>query len=64
MNAQHSTDILDSLVTAGPSEKVARQLLNWARELLRRVARGDMMIGILSIDEVERLPTGSTSFRE
>jgi uncharacterized protein len=40
------------LLTAAPSAEIGRALTAWANDLRGRILRGDMMLGILSADEV------------
>jgi TPR repeat protein len=40
-----------------PSPETGRALLDWARNLPGRIVSGDMMIGLLALDEVELAPT-------
>lgn len=47
---------IDTLLKADPSPFVARQLVEWAASMRNRIARGDMMLGILTIDEVLKIP--------
>lgn len=47
---------IDALLQSTPSPEVAAQLIAWANETRNRIARGDMMIGILSIEDVARIP--------
>ena len=45
------------LLAAGPSAETGRSLVNWTEELRGRILRGDMLLGILSVDEVALAPT-------
>lgn len=45
------------LLAAAPSAGIGRALVAWANDLRGRILRGDMMIGILSADEVALAPT-------
>jgi TPR repeat protein len=47
---------INTLLKAKPSPAVARQLVEWAADARNRIARGDMMIGILTPDEVQKIP--------
>jgi len=47
---------IDTLLQAEPSPSVARQLVEWATATRQRTARGDMMIGILTPSEVQKIP--------
>jgi TPR repeat protein len=47
---------IDSLLKATPSPSVARQLVEWAADARNRIARGDMVIGILTPAEVQKIP--------
>jgi TPR repeat protein len=47
---------IDALLQAKPSPSVARQLVEWATDARNRIARGDMMIGILTPAEVQKIP--------
>lgn len=47
---------IDALLKAQPSNSVAEQLVAWADATRNQIARGDMMLGILSIDEVAKIP--------
>jgi TPR repeat protein len=47
---------VDTLLKAKPSSSVARQLIEWAASTRNRIARGDMTIGILTPDEVAKIP--------
>jgi uncharacterized protein len=47
---------IDTLLKAKPSHSVARQLVEWAADARNRIARGDMIIGILTPDEVQKIP--------
>ena len=44
------------LLAAAPTTETGHALIEWVRELRGRILRGDMMIGILSIDEVALAP--------
>jgi TPR repeat protein len=48
---------IDILLEAQPSDTIARQLVVWAGYTRDRIARGDLMLGLLSIDEVTKIPT-------
>ena len=50
------SDSIDGLMKAAASEDTGRKILEWASELDNRILRGDLMIGILSIEEVEKMP--------
>ena len=45
------------LLAAGPSAESGHALVAWTQELRGRILRGDMMLGILSADEVALVPT-------
>jgi TPR repeat protein len=47
---------IDNLLKATPSPEVARQLVEWAADIRNRIARGDMVLGILAPEEVEKIP--------
>src|SRR5262245_60188433 len=47
---------IDALLTAESSPSVARQLGEWAASIRNRIARGDMVIGILTPAEVAKIP--------
>lgn len=47
---------IDNLLNVKLSPSVARQLVEWAASTRNRIARGDMMIGILTPDEVQKIP--------
>ena len=47
---------IDSLLEAKPSRSVARKLVEWAAATRQKIARGDMMLGILSPEEVAKIP--------
>ena len=47
---------IDALLKAKPSPEVARQLVEWAASTRNRIARGDMMLGILTAEEVAKIP--------
>jgi TPR repeat protein len=47
---------VDELLTRPPTLETGRELLAWAQELRGRIVRGDMMIGILSVEEVAKAP--------
>jgi hypothetical protein len=49
-------DSIDELMKAAPSADTAKKILDWASDVGQRVLRGDLMIGILSIEEVEKMP--------
>lgn len=44
------------LLAAEPSAETGRALVAWTEELRGRILRGDMMLGILSVDEVALVP--------
>lgn len=46
---------LDQLLAADPTPENAKALLKWVEEVRGGMMRGDMMIGILSFDTVERI---------
>lgn len=48
---------INALLQAQPSSSVAEQLVAWANATRNQIARGDMMLGILTIDEVAKVPT-------
>jgi uncharacterized protein len=47
---------IDTLLLAPASEAVAEQLINWANAARNEVLRGDMMLGILTADDVAKIP--------
>ncbi|HEY9785879.1 MAG TPA: hypothetical protein V6D17_10790, partial [Candidatus Obscuribacterales bacterium] len=47
---------IDALLSAPRSQAVAEQLVEWADKTRCHILRGDMMIGILSMDEVAKIP--------
>lgn len=47
---------IDALLQATPSKAVADRLVAWADATRNRIARGDMMIGILTIEDVAKIP--------
>src|SRR5262245_35903467 len=47
---------IDELLKAKPSRTIAQQLVEWADATRNRIARGDMIIGILTLDEVGKIP--------
>lgn len=47
---------IDSLLNAEPSRPLAQELMRWAGETRQRIARGDMMIGILTPQVVAKIP--------
>lgn len=46
---------IDDLLNAPPSVETARKLNEWADECRNRIARGDLMLGILTVEEVEKI---------
>lgn len=46
---------LRTILSAPPSEQAGRALLEWARDIEARVVRGDLMLGILAIDDVKEV---------
>jgi uncharacterized protein len=48
---------INALLASPCSGDVAKQLLDWATSLRGRILRGDMMVGILSRDEVNLAPS-------
>jgi TPR repeat protein len=48
-------DIKERLAAAR-TESDGRELVEWADETARQIARGDMMIGIVSVDEASKIP--------
>lgn len=52
----HSLEI-DRLLNAPASNDAARQLVEWADTARHRIVRGEMMIGILTFDEVAKIPS-------
>src|SRR5690242_3755654 len=48
--------VIGTLLRAKPSPAVARQLVEWASDTRNRIARGDMVIGILTPEEVSKIP--------
>jgi TPR repeat protein len=49
-------DSIDALMKAAPSADTGKKILEWASDIDLRILSGDMMIGILSIEEVEKMP--------
>ncbi len=47
---------IDSLLQLQPSNGTATQLVAWADATRNQIARGDMALGILAIDEVAKIP--------
>lgn len=47
---------IDALLQSQPSTTVAKQLVAWADRTRTQIARGDMMLGILTIDDVAKIP--------
>lgn len=47
---------IDELMKAAPSADTGKKILDWASDIDGRILSGDMMIGILSIEEVEKMP--------
>ena len=47
---------IDALLKAKPSAAVARRLVEWSADARNRIARGDMMTGILTADDVKKIP--------
>ena len=47
---------IHEMLAATPSDKTGSALIDWTRELRGRILRGDMMIGILSAEEVSLAP--------
>ena len=47
---------IDALLSAPASPETGRALLDWVAGLRARILRGEMMIGILPVEEVERAP--------
>lgn len=47
---------IDALLQSRPSSAVARQLVAWADAMRNRIARGDMMLGLLTIEEAAKIP--------
>jgi hypothetical protein len=47
---------ITELLEAPQSPEVGQALATWVKELRGRILRGDMMIGILSVDEVALAP--------
>src|SRR5262249_25872298 len=47
---------INALLSAKPSPSVAGQLVEWAAATRNRIARGDMIIGILAPEEVGKIP--------
>ena len=45
-----------SLMALPPSEQTGQALLAWVNDLQNCIARGDMMLGLISRKEVERVP--------
>ena len=48
---------IDELLQQPGSIKVAQQLNDWADSVRNQIARGDMMLGILSVEDVAKIPT-------
>jgi len=55
---------INELLAAPCSPEVGRALMAWAKELPGRILRGDMMLGILSIDEVSLAPKALRKARD
>src|SRR5262249_26049536 len=55
---------IDRLLSAAPSAEVAWQLVQWADSTRNRIVRGDMMIGILTPNEVAKIPVAYRSAAE
>jgi len=47
---------IHKLLAAPPSPEVGQALVDWVKALRGRIIRGDMIIGILSVDEVDLAP--------
>lgn len=47
---------IDALLQSQPSTTVAKQLVAWADRTRTQIARGDMMLGTLTIDDVAKIP--------
>src|SRR5262249_50815749 len=47
---------IDALLKGKPSHAAARELIDWAADTRNRIARGDMMVGILTAEEVSKIP--------
>lgn len=47
---------IDVLLQSEPSPTVAEQLVAWADRTRKQIARGDMMLGILTIDDIAKIP--------
>jgi hypothetical protein len=47
---------IDQLLRADKSPQVAQQLIDWADETQGAIDRGEMMIGLLTLDEVMQIP--------
>jgi len=47
---------VEQLLNEPPSQEVGQQLLDWAMELPGRILRGDMMIGMLPVEEAMLAP--------
>src|SRR5262245_53672339 len=47
---------IDELLSAPASPDNAEALVRWVADLRGRIVRGDMMIGLLSVAEVEKAP--------
>ncbi len=47
---------IDKLLKAKPTKKNGKALLQWIDEIQDQITRGDMMIGILSVEEVKKVP--------
>lgn len=50
-----SLPIIDKLLKSPPSAEGAEELVKWADETRSQIVRGDMMLGILTIEEVEKV---------
>ena len=48
---------IDDLLHQPSSAAVAQQLVDWADAARNQIARGDMMLGILSVDDAAKIPT-------
>lgn len=47
---------VDELLASSNSAETAQELRAWFEDIRSRITRGDMMIGILSVDEVAKVP--------
>lgn len=60
MEYQPRRRTLDALMATAPSNATGQALLEWARDVQSCIVRGDLMLGILSVEEVESVPAALT----